>query len=124
MEQTTVVSVKFKDGYRNRTYSYLCDEQVKVGQMVVVESPYDGFTCATVVEINPADAAKASKWIVQAVDTSRYKERAQRNKRIAELKGKLKQRSKEISELNFFKRLAEDDPASKELVEELEKLTT
>jgi hypothetical protein len=118
--QSNVIAAVFHA--HSKKYHYFCPYPVKTGDHVIVDSPYDGYTCVKVVDILPAGSIKATKHVIQVVDDSNYKAHAERQKRMAEIEAALERRTKEYSKLQFFKKMAEIDPVSKKLVEELEAL--
>lgn len=72
------------------TYKAHLDDNIQVGDVVVVDSPNVGLTLVDVVavhdipQINLA-AEYTYKWIVQRVDTTRYQETLRREKEFTEL---------------------------------------
>lgn len=118
--QSNVIAAVFHG--TGRKYHYFCKYPVRVGDHVIVDSPYSGYACVKVVDVLPNGSIKATKPVIQVVDDSDYRAGIEREKRIAQIKAKLKARQAEISELEFFRRLAALDPASKALVDELESL--
>ena len=59
------------------TYKALESDNLKVGDLVVVDSPSEGFTIVEVTRVDAKprielDAPFAYKWIVQKIDRSRY----------------------------------------------------
>ncbi len=86
----TTIEVVFTDGHldslgsgrtRSKPYTYKArlEDDLKVDDVVVVDSPSKGLTTATVVDVHKApkidlDAPFTYKWIVQKVDRTRYDE--------------------------------------------------
>ncbi|RWM27882.1 MAG: hypothetical protein EOR77_30655 [Mesorhizobium sp.] len=118
--QSNVIAAVFHEN--SRKYHYFCPYPVRVGDHVIVDSPYNGYTCVKVVEILPSGSIKATKNVIQVVDDTEYKAQAERKRRAAEIEAQLDRRAKEFSKIQFFKKLAEIDPVAKDLVDELEKL--
>lgn len=71
---TIVVRVRFDES--KKEYCYLCDyRNVKVGDRVIVESPYNGYTAVSVVNIyNRGDhgAGNPTKYVVNIIDDGEY----------------------------------------------------
>jgi hypothetical protein len=69
-----VVGVKFKGN--DKIYHYLIRADVKLGQFVVVDSPFSGYTCVEVVSITWLElvivAQITYKFIVCVVDDAEY----------------------------------------------------
>jgi microcystin degradation protein MlrC len=107
--------------YEKRFYSYLTDLNLKEGDIVVVDTAY-GLALAEVKEVNAVDFHKATKWIVQKVDTETAKKRAEAEQKRRALVAQLKQRLKERDEMDLFADLAEKDESAKNLLEELKAL--
>ncbi|TPJ51622.1 MULTISPECIES: hypothetical protein [unclassified Mesorhizobium] len=122
--QSNVIAAVFHNSEygRSKRYHYFCPYPVAVDDHVIVDSPIGGYTCVKVVDILPNGSIKATKRVIQVVDDSDYKAQAEREKRVAEIEAALERRTKEYSKLQFFKKMAEIDPISKKLVEELEAL--
>ena len=118
-----VVTIKFDE--RSNKYAYLTDiEDIAVGDTVVVESPYSGYTCVTVVAVDDSAEAvtKATKWVVCKVDTAAYTARIEREKKRAVITAKLRKLKSDMLEANQFAALAAESPEAAKLVEELKKL--
>lgn len=79
------VKVVFKEGYNNQEYSYKYDERttnLKAGDVVVVDSPRNGYVTAEVKRIEGNNGA-AVKWIVCKVDDHVYKIRKAEQQAVA-----------------------------------------
>ncbi|ESY35812.1 hypothetical protein NKK48_01805 [Mesorhizobium sp. C386A] len=122
--QANVIAAVFHTSEYNRSkkYHYFCPYPVAVGDHVIVDSPIGGYTCVKVVDILPQGSIKATKHVIQVVDDTDYKRQADRQKRLAEIEAALEKRSREYSKIQFFKKLAEIDPITKALVDELDQL--
>jgi hypothetical protein len=75
---------------KNTVYHYLSNKALALNSTVVVDSPFDGFTCVKVVTCKawqPED--KATKWIVDVVDSSGYNGRELIATRMTEIERKL-----------------------------------
>jgi len=124
-EANVIAAVFLRECGRTSTkrYHYFCPYPVRVGDHVIVDSPYDGYTCVRVVEVLQKGSIKASKPVIQVVDDTDYKTNLERQKRVNEIKTKLKQRQAQIAEMQFYRQLAAMDPEAKQLVDELEQLS-
>lgn len=82
-----IVRVTFESS--NRQYCYLCPyTNVKVGDKVIVESPYNGYTAVTVVKIHnlgDKEAGTPTKYVVNTIDDREYRERKEARERLAEI---------------------------------------
>lgn len=116
----TAVAVHFSSC--RQTYHYSCKYPVKKGDHVIVDSPYNGYTCVKVIEVLPHGSMKVTKPVVQVVDDSDYLGDRKRQQRMVEIKTELKARSAKIAEMTFFKQLAAMDNEAADLVAELERL--
>lgn len=107
-----VIRVKFDPNGRadDRTYFYLCTYDVKVGDRVIVDSPFHGYTAVTVVETNHL-FAKAKKHVVCTIDDREHK------KRLAEQK--TKERLADIEAALVRKRAEKRAEIEKRMVDQL-----
>jgi len=114
------VTVKFPKSVD--MYDYMCPDPVKAGQIVVVDAPRTGYTCAEVMKVEDGISARAYKRVVCVVDDTRYKAaleaEASRQQIIAELR-KIEENVREEERLRY---LADKDPRAKDLIERLDKL--
>lgn len=113
----SVILVKF-DSNPNNTYAYFCDYNVQIGDRVIVESPYNGYTAVTVVSTAGHDAIKATKEVVCTIDDRRYKERLACKARLAEITAELDRRERERVNVSKYAELAKSDPMAARLMEE------
>lgn len=99
-------------------------DDIQVGQYIVVESPATGMSIAIVstVYTDLTDAAKATKWIVNIIDTEQYNHIMGAEQRRKDLLSELSRREKVLSEADRYRRLAAIDPEAAKLVEELDRL--
>lgn len=114
--QSNVIVAVFPNS--SRRYHYFCKYPVRSGDHVIVDSPYNGYTCVKVVDILPQGSVKATKPVIQVVDDREYLADKEREKRIQEIKRELKRRSEKVAELLFFKHLATIDTEAASLVAE------
>jgi len=77
----TTVECKFRDA-NQKTYTYKAklDDEIMVGDVVVVDTPSSGFTIVDVVAVHAQPKLMQGinyKWIVQRVDNTEYKKQLQ-----------------------------------------------
>lgn len=103
-----------------QSYTYMCDiDNVKVGDTVVVDSPNTGLTCAEVVRVDYTDPTnKATKYIVDIVDTTKYKAMVEADRRKKELMSKMKKLYKDNSEIAMFELMSQQNPEMSKLLKE------
>lgn len=116
---THTVGVKFNLG--GQVYHYLTDiGTIKVGDKVIVDSPSDGYVTVKVDSVHlDTQVAKATKYIVNTIDDTKYKARIESEKRRAEIVKKLEKKRKEVEELAIYRWLAEQDDEAASLLNEL-----
>lgn len=84
------VKVKFQQGSNNPegyTYKVPNNVELKVGDLVVVKSPFKGFTVAAVCEVHEFpeienDQGYSYKWIANKVEVDAYEERCEKEYEI------------------------------------------
>jgi len=120
-----VVQVEFKEQRISaslpKLYSYFTDLELIPGDTCVVKVQQE-FKLVTIVEvqgISSSALAKASKWIVQKIDSEAYEAKMAQEVLIMEIRNKLRQRRDEITELMIYKQLAGTDPEINALMEQL-----
>ncbi len=109
----------------HKEYTYLTDLDLAPDDKVIVDSPHDGFVVVTVIKVRGIpkhQLSKATKWVVQKVDTAAYEERVKKQEVIQEIKNKLAERREEMEELLIYKTLAKEDVEIKNLLDELNEL--
>ena len=121
-----VVQVTFNDTRMDQSsykkpYSYFTDLDLQEGDICVVEvsREYKLVTVQQVQGISSSALAKASKWIVQKVDSAAYDAKMAQEVLIMEIRNKLRQRRDELTELMIYKQLAGSDPEINALMEQL-----
>ena len=117
------VQVEFNANFKR--YAYLADiEGLAVGDVVVVDTPSNGFQCVTVVSLEETaeTIAAASKWVVCKVDVSAYNQRLANIEKRKVLTAKLKKMQQEALEADQFALLVKLNPDAAALVEELKSL--
>lgn len=110
-----------------KQYAYFTDiEGIAVKDLVVVpvnaSAAMDSFKIATVTKViglTHGQMERATKWIVQKVDTQAYFERIKKQELIQEIKNQLHKRIEEMREIVLFQQLAGSDPVIKELLNKL-----
>lgn len=121
-----VAGVNFLDGTNTeRTYWYaLYDDDIVVGDTVVVKSGHHGLGVAKVVSIDErnTDVVECGREIIAKVDFSAYEERKAKEQRKAELKKNMDAKVKQLQEYAIFEMLAEKDTELSEMLEEYKAL--
>ncbi len=79
MEKTNVVQVQFGRSKIAMGYSYFVDQEVKIGQPVVVRASGE-YKIVTVskIDLTEEETARAEAWIVQVIDEEAHIERVKR----------------------------------------------
>ena len=85
----TTIVVNFPGSTGDYTYKAMVDEGIQAGDAVVVNSPSKGLTVVTVKEVHAVpnidvNANFRLQWIVQRVDTTKYKKRLEMEDRLSE----------------------------------------
>lgn len=109
---------------KSRGYSYITNQDVKEGDVAVVETP-QGYTLVTIIEVGPQQLfgeLPGHKWLIDTVDIEGHLNRQERAKRVHFLMESLSQRAKEQKKLKTFEDDLANDPASQELLKELKTL--
>lgn len=88
-EGYTTIVVNFPGSTNPYTYKAMIDECIIDGDAVVVNSPSKGLTVVTVTEVHATPQIDINsnfvyQWIVQKVDTTKYKKRKELEDRLAE----------------------------------------
>lgn len=124
----SVIKVKFDrskyDTGRQVEYSYFCDYAVEVGDRVVVESPYNGYTTVTVTAVGAGlDSIKANKEVVCLVDDSQYKARQAAKARLAELSAELERKANEAVTTKRLRKMLKGDAEAAAMLDEADALS-
>lgn len=106
-------------GANPRQYEYLTEFAVKVGDVAVVDSPQDGFVTVKVKSVNEGVIGKATKFLVDVVDTELYKVQVGRHQERSEIIKRLESKKKQVEEMAVWKWLAENDSEAAALLEKL-----
>jgi len=121
-----IVGVRHLEGYDvNKIYYFKTDiEDLNEGDIVVIDSN-NKLKLAEVVEADPKlnENFVVKKWVVDKVDTTKYNERIQKEKRLKELKNKIDKRRKELEEIQILEMLAEKDDEMRQMLNEFKELS-
>lgn len=116
-----VAGIKFQDGYNtDKTYPYaLYDENIAIGDLVVVMTGHHGMSIAEVCSIGDfdKDAVSCGREIICKVDLTAYQERKARAKKLADLKKEMDAKVKALQEVALYELMAEKDPELKGMLE-------
>lgn len=124
-----VAGISFLEGSNTeRVYAYaLYDDEIKVDDVVVVQSGHHGLGIAKVVNIEEtdinADAVQCGREIIAKVDFTAFNERKEKIARLAKLKKDMDKKVRELQHIALYEMLAEKDPALKELLDEFKTLS-
>lgn len=125
--KTGVISVSFKDNkfgkgkWSDSLYYYLCPYDVEVGDIVIVDSPSDGYVTVIVRGVNCV-SKKANKRIVSVVDDRGYKEYLENQEKIRFIKAELETKKALFEELAIYKMMANEDKEVADLLNQLNSL--
>lgn len=120
-----VVAVKFKNygsTYAGTQYHYLTDLDLKVGDEVIVDSPSQGLVVVQIASLLGAIEGKATKWVIQKVDTETHKRREEAERQRKVIETKLRAIQKTFDETKKWEYLAEQSPEAAALLRELKGL--
>lgn len=116
------VSVTFNDssGYNRKTYHYIYDlnEPVEKGDILVVNVSGE-WKLVTVQLVEEGVSSKATKHIVDKVDTASYNKRQELERRRTVIRTQLESLLKSQEEILKYEFLAQKSTAARELLEEL-----
>ena len=116
-----VAGIRFQDGYNtDKTYPYaLYDENIAIGDLVVVMTGHHGMSIAEVCSIGDfdKDAVSCDREIVCKVDMTAYQDRKARAKKLADLKKEMDAKVKALQEVALYELMAEKDPELKGMLE-------
>lgn len=119
-----IAKIRFIDGNNSSTYEYAnFDPSLKEGDMCVVKSAHNGLGVATVVEIINRTDIQTLREVVAKVDTEAYDLRVANRAQMAELKGKMKERAKQLQDIALYQMLAKDDPDMAALLNEYQSIS-
>lgn len=101
-----IVLVEFPTSYKE--YAFRNDiEGIEVGDKVVVDTA-GGIVVAEVTKVDVV-SNKASKYVVQKIDTAAHEKRLEKANKIKELKAKMEERRKKLQEIEIYQILAKED---------------
>lgn len=116
---------------RRKEYTYLVDKtlNLKIEDLVIVEDslgnkPF-GYTLAKVVQVEglqPYQTAKATKWIVDKLDTEAYEKRKEKQRKAQEIRNELRVLKDQAEEIAIYQVLAKGNPKIQKLLGELGEL--
>lgn len=132
MGKYTVCKIKFMEG-SNTSKEYDCalyDNNLGVGDYVVVKSANHGFGLAKITEIVSEDCVtqamldycNAGREVVSGFDMSSYEARVEKRKIAKQLKADMNKKMKEMQELAMFEMMAEKNPELKEMLDKYKEL--
>ena len=117
-----LAGVSFVDGRNQDTiYTYaMYDEELAVGDMVVVKTGHHGLAVAKIVTFDKESLGKVrcDREIICKVDMSAYEERKEKAARVAEIKLEMDAKVKELQSQVIYELLAEKDQTLKTLLDE------
>lgn len=121
---TKIVQVAFTQQNSHALYAYYTDFDLELEDLVVVDSPNSGYTIVTVknIEESAESVMKATKWIVDKIDTSGYNARCAAERQRALLIAKIKKAEEAARKVLDLERLAELSPELKDLTAQLKAL--
>lgn len=121
--------IRFLNNYKyaqsDIEYQYaLYDENIGVGDTVVVKTANHGFALATVATVSDEglDLVKKGREIVAKVDFTAFTERHDRIEKMAVIKAKLDKKVKELQNFAVYEMLAEKDEDLKQMLSEYKDL--
>ena len=122
------VSVLF-DGAQHQNYTYVLPEwitreEINIGDRVIVDSPYTGYTAVKIIDISEVKGKMpvGAKFIVTTISSQAYEQQKENAERKAFIEDRLIELIKLESQNETFERLAEKNGEAKELFEELKTL--
>ncbi len=123
----TYVKVQFKDAYANKfgdkEYTFGTYKKLEVEDIVVVDT-VNGVALGKIsdIDVAPPDGVGTFRLVICKVNLDEHLEFVRKEAKIEEIKKKLETRFEESSRMETYKRLSENDPVMKSLLEELSKL--
>jgi hypothetical protein len=123
-----VATIEFKDGSNpNSEYYYaLYDDDIGIGDYVVVHTGHHGMSIAEVVNIDKdkPDRVLYGREVIDKIDLDKYNERKEKAAKIKELKNKMETRVRDLQKTVIYEILAEKDPELKSMLDEMKRLTS
>lgn len=105
-----------------KEYAYFTDDDsIETGDLVVADArgEFKLVEVTQTVGLTQLDIQKATKWIVTKVDTKAHEERVRKENLVQEIRNKLVERQKEVSEYVIFQQMAKTDPGMRNLLDQL-----
>ncbi len=120
----SIAHVRFLEGTNTeKLYRYaLYDNDVGVGDIVVVKSAHHGFGIAQIANIEPKNNEPVTREVICKADFSAYYAREAARKRRAELGTMMRERAAKLQETVLYKMLAKEDTEMQQLISEYETL--
>lgn len=119
-----IVQVQF-DGTPGRHYSYYCDFEVEVGDLVV--APAKGVPTlvkvSRVLGIPKSDQDRAHSLIIQKVDMSDFEVRTEKLHLMMEIKSQLKTAWEQHNEMEMYRVMAASNPVIAGLLDRLREIS-
>ena len=115
----TTVQVRFATSSNLYDYIYDLSAPVKVGDNLVVDSPYSGLAIVKVVSIKETGG---TKYVVAKIDLTEYEERQAKLAKVKKLRTELDKKMKSLESTLKYQMLANLDPEARVLIDELRKL--
>lgn len=106
---------------KKNTYTYLTDDDAKVGDFAVVIANGQ-FKVVKVIGVIEGSWSSAWKWALATFNLDKIEEQRKREFEIAELKKQLDEKVAAVSEYHKYAQLADMDPSSKEALDRLREL--
>jgi hypothetical protein len=123
----TYVKVQFKDAYANKfgdkEYTFGTYKKLEVDDIVVVDT-VNGVALGKIsdVDVVPPDGVGAFRLVICKINLNEHLELARKEAKAEEIKKKLRARLVESVQMETYKRLSENDPVMKALLDDLSKL--
>lgn len=123
------VNVKFDSGSYSSLYTYKIPDWINPadltkGTLIVVPAAGStglGFSVVQVVDV-VSTSKKATKYVVEILDTRKYRAELVRQSKVAELERNLKARYEKLQQDSWLDELRRRDPEALNLIRELENL--
>lgn len=120
---TNIVLITFKGNTSYIHYEFKNDiVGLEEGDKVVVDTVH-GLTVGTVQGFKDPAKSKATKWVVQKIDTTAHEARLEKERKLSDIKAKLEERRKKLEKFEVYQLLAKSDPTMEALLNEFKALT-
>lgn len=112
-----IAKIQYLDNDMPSRYDYAnFDQELKTGDLCVVNSAHHGLGLALVVEIQDRNNVELQREIVTKVDINAFNERVNIRKQATELKAKMQERAKQLQDIALYQMLAKEDSEMMELL--------